>query len=186
MTIHEALGSQTSRFIPALMNYRKAFLSGGRFWLYSGAVLVLLLGLGNSSQAQSCSTCNDETPTIGFTASVCSHHDYTVSLNGTSVTGSGSCASDIWVTTNKAHTKLTVGETYVVTAGTDSCSTHVVFDVPKDFKLEIDGVETTVIDKSGGAKGGGDGSWKIVVRKKCDSCDDKGLGDACSTKVGSV
>jgi hypothetical protein len=90
-------------------------------WLYV-ACLALLFTLANPAHSQSCATCKNETATVGFVANVCTHHDgYTVTLNGQTLYGFRSCAADIWVTTNKAYTQFAVDQTYVVTAGTDSC-----------------------------------------------------------------
>jgi RHS repeat-associated protein len=184
MNTHRVFQNQESKFIVPLMNYWKNFRY--RFSLQFVVCLALVLGLAYSSRAQSCSTCNDEKATIGFTGSVCSAHNYTITLDGLSVTGAGSCTANSWVTANKAYKQLTVDKTYILTAGTDSCSTHIVFDVPEQYKLEIDGIETTVIDKSGGTKGSGDGTWKIVVRKCCKPCEGAGFGKTCDIKLGSV
>jgi len=150
-----------------------------------GLTLLLLTSLSSAS-AQTCSSCGDDKPVkVGFTASVCSAHDYTVSLNGTSVSGIGSCTANSWMTTNKAFTNLRTDVTYQITAGTDSCSTHIVFDVPEKYTLEIDGVKTNTIDKSGGTtKGSGDGTWNVVLRK-CRSCDDE-ASTSCDLDLNSV
>jgi RHS repeat-associated protein len=148
-------------------------------------VLVLLVLQSSVVSAQSCPSCGDDKPVkIGFTASVCSAHNYTVSLNGTSVAGIGSCTANSWVTTNKAFTYLKTDVTYQITAGTDSCSTHIVFDLPPKYTLEIDGVKTETIDKSDGTKSGGDGTWNVVVRK-CRSCDDE-AATSCELNLDSV
>lgn len=150
-----------------------------------GLSFLLLASLSIVS-AQECITCNDDKPVkIGFTASVCSAHDYTVSLNGTSVEGIGSCTANSWMTTNKAFTYLKTDVTYQITAGTDSCSTHIVFDVPPKYTLEIDGVKTNTIDKSGDTtKGSGDGTWNVVIRK-CRSCGDE-AASSCELDLDSV
>lgn len=187
MNIHQVSRIQGSNFIVALTNYGKKFMCTKRSWVYLGVSLALLLGLAYSSRAQSCPTCKDENATIGFTGSVCSAHGYTIVLNGVSLNGIGSCTANSWVTTNKAYTQLTVDKTYLLTAGTDSCSTHIVFDVPENYKLEVDGIETTVIDRSGGTtKGSGDGTWKLVVRKRCQECQGAGFGNTGKTNLGSV
>ncbi len=75
--------------------------------------------------------------------------------------------------------------TYQITAGTDSCSTHIVFDVPEKYTLEIDGVKTNTIDKSGGTtKGSGDGTWNLVIRK-CRSCDSE-ASTSCDLDLNSI
>jgi len=69
---------------------------------YAIGVAFLLLTSFSGASAQICSSCGDDRPVkVGFTASVCSAHDYTVSLNGTSVSGIGSCTANSWMTTNK-------------------------------------------------------------------------------------
>ena len=127
---------------------------------------------------------DDKPVKIGFYASVCSHHDYSVSLNGTTVSGVGSCTADTWVSTNKAFTYLKPGLTYQVSAGTGSCSTHIVFDVPDKYTVEVDGVKTNVIDKVGAAKSGGDGVWNVVVRR-CKACEAE-ASQSCSIDLNSV
>jgi len=162
--------------------------SGERFSIIRsfaiGMTLLLLVSLPSAS-AQTCLSCGDDKPVkVGFTASVCSHRDYTVSLNGTSVSGVGSCTANSWVTTNKAFTYLKTDVTYQITAGADSCSTHIVFDVPDKYTLEIDGVKTNTIDKSGGTKGSGDGTWNLVIRK-CRSCGGE-VSTSCNLNLNSV
>src|SRR5438034_11798824 len=81
------------------------------------------------------------------------------------------------MTTNKAFTYLRTDVTCQITAGTDSCSTHIVFDVPEKYTLEIDGVKTNTIDKSGGTtKGSGDGTWNVVLRKRSE---ERRVGKEC-------
>jgi RHS repeat-associated protein len=156
-----------------------------RFAIALILTLVVLASLSSVASAQECSSCGDDKPIkIGFTASVCSARDYTVSLNGTSVEGIGSCTANSWMTTNKAFTYLKTDVTYQITAGTDSCSTHIVFDVPPKYTLEIDGVKTNTIDKAGGTKASGDGTWNLVVRK-CRSCDDE-AASSCELDLDSV
>ncbi len=156
------------------------------FWLHCCAILVLLITLATLAQAQS-SDQSEKIVKIGFTGSVCSHRNYTIALNGTVATGIGSCTADTWVTTGKVYTPLKVNETYQLTAGTDSCSTHVAFDVPDEYTLEIDGIETTTIDKSGGTtKGSGDGTWNVVVRQKCSICSGGPAGESSGPTLGSI
>src|SRR5687768_14700636 len=148
-------------------------------------LLVLLASLSSVASAQSCPSCGDDKAVrVGFTASVCSARDYIVTLNGTSVSGTGSCTADSWVTTDKAFTYLKTDVTYQITAGTDSCSTHIVFDLPEKYTLEIDGVKADTIDKAGTTKSSGDGTWNVVVRK-CKSCDDE-AATSCELDLNSV
>jgi RHS repeat-associated protein len=116
---------------------------------------------------------------------MCSHNPYTISLNGTQVTGTGDCTAEQWVTSDLTYTELKVDQTYTLTVGADSCSTHINFVVPDGYKLEIDGIEAKSIDKVGTTEGGGDGSWNVVLRQKC-SCGDGGPGESPGPKRGSV
>src|SRR5882724_2372794 len=125
-------------------------------------LLLTLISLAVPAQAQgdSCETGMK----VGFRASVCSSQNFTVTLNGAAVSGNGTtCSSRNWVSTDMAYSKLTLGETYQLTAGTNSCSTHVNFEVPDGYVLEVDGKETATIDKGGSAKGSGDGTWSVVL-----------------------
>ena len=156
-----------------------------RFAMVLSLTLVLPTSLFSIASAQECSSCSDSKPVkVGFTASVCSAHDYTVSLNGTSVEGIGSCTANSWVTTSKAFTYLKTDVTYQITAGTDSCSTHIVFDLPPKYTLEINGVKTNTIDKAGSTKGSGDGTWNLVVRK-CRNCDGE-TATSCDLDLDSI
>jgi RHS repeat-associated protein len=156
----------------------------------AGVILCLLLILCcapvETARAQNCQSCgvDDKPVKVGFYASACSSQGYNVTLNGTTVSGSGSCTANTWVSTSKAFTYLKPDVTYQVTAGTGSCSTHIVFDVPDKYHVEIDGVETNVIDKVGAAKGGGDGVWNVVIRK-CKSCGQE-AAQSCGIDLNSV
>ena len=155
----------------------------------AAALLALLTALSASVWAQSCACGANGTSCdkvkVEFAASVCSHHTYTVSLGGTTVVGSGSCTADRWVTTEKTEVELTLDKPYMMVAGTDSCATHVAFNVPDGYKVIVDGIETKTIDVGGPAKGNGDGSWEVVIHK-CDECDKNEDIEECDLSVGSI
>ena len=148
-------------------------------------LILALLGLSISISAQEGDSCKLPVVKVGFTASMCSHNPYTISLNGTQVTGTGDCTAEEWVTSALTYTELKVDETYTLTVGADSCSTHINFVVPEGYKLEIDGVESKSIDKVGTTEGGGDGSWSVVLRQKCP-CGSDVAGESPGPKRGSV
>ncbi|HJP93502.1 MAG TPA: RHS repeat-associated core domain-containing protein [Pyrinomonadaceae bacterium] len=148
-------------------------------------LILTLLALSISVSAQEGDSCKLPVVKVGFTASMCSHNPYTISLNGTQVTGTGDCTAEQWVTSALTYTELKVDQTYTLTVGADSCSTHVNFTVPEGYKLEIDGVEAKSIDKVGTTEGGGDGSWNVVLRQKCP-CGNEGPGESTGPKKGSV
>jgi YD repeat-containing protein len=151
-------------------------------WL---ALVVLFLFYVPAS-AQPSDSCQLSGVPVGFTASLCSHHNYTVSFNDKVVTGFGDCTASQWVTSALTYTELKEDVSYQLTVGADSCATHIDFVVPEDYYLEIDGVEAKAIDKVGGTtKGSGDGSWTVVLRKKCP-CDKGGPGESGGPKRGSV
>jgi RHS repeat-associated protein len=127
----------------------------------------------------------ENTARIGFVASVCSFPTFSVTLNNTTVSGSGSCDANNWVTSNKAFTDLKIDQTYQLTAGSELCSTHVAFDVPDDFYVEVNGVQTDTLDAGGAAKGSGDGTWNVVVRRRCP-CGESGAGESAGPQLGSV
>lgn len=146
--------------------------------------LVLFMSLAASVHAQG------EKPKtivrIGFNGSGCSHRDFIISLAGTVLTGSGTCTSDSWMNTEKGYVNLKIDETYLLTAGTDSCATHINFDIPEDYTLEIDDIEKTTITKGGETKGSGDGTWKVVLREKCSPCSGGPAGESSGPTLGSV
>jgi YD repeat-containing protein len=148
-------------------------------------LIFSLLVLSISVFAQEGDSCRLPTVKVGFTASMCSHNPYTISLNGTQVTGTGDCTAEQWVTSDLKYAQLEVDETYTLTVGADSCSTHINFVVPDGYKLEIDGIEAKTIDKVGTTEGGGDGSWKVVLRQKCP-CGSEGPGASAGPKGGRV
>ena len=155
--------------------------SNFRRWL----ILIFLFVLHVPASAQEGDSCQLKGQ-VGFTASMCSHHDYTVTFNDKVVTGTGDCTAEQWVTSDLTYTELKEGEPRQLTVGADSCSTHIDFVVPKEYYLEIDGVEAKSIDKVGGTtKGSGDGSWTVILRKKC-KCDKGGPGESGGPKRGSV
>lgn len=169
-----------------------ALRRAGLLFIFAAALLALFGGRAAPALAQSCScsaggsaSCEEEKVEIGFTGSVCSSSGYSLTLNGVTASGSGSCTASTWVTTNKAQVELTVDKPYQLVAGSDSCSTHVVFDVPKKYRLEVNGVATKTIDKGGAEKGSGDGTWEIVVRK-CDQCEQNEGIESCDAGLGSI
>lgn len=163
---------------------------GAGLALWAAATLALLCVMPSPSHAQGCSSCDAggsscEKVKVGFAASVCSARPYTVTLDGKTTTGAGSCTANTWVTTPLTEVELTVDKPVRLVAGTDSCSTHVVFNVPKGYKLLVDGVETKTVDKGGAAKGSGDGTWEVLVRK-CDECENNENVQTCDLSVGSI
>jgi RHS repeat-associated protein len=160
--------------------------SGAHSRLGRCLVLVVLFLLYLPASAQPGDSCQLSGVAVGFTASMCSHHNYTVTFNDKVVTGFGHCTASEWVTSALTYTKLKEDEPKQLTVGADSCSTHIDFVVPEDYYLEIDGVEAKSIDKVGGTtKGSGDGSWTVILRKKCP-CDKGGAGGSGGPKRGSV
>ena len=123
------------------------------------------------AQGESCPTDGVE---VGFQGTVCGIGNFFVSLNGVVATGNNTkCLFVVggdftFTSTNKAYVKLKVDETYTVTSGTGICVNHINFEVPPDYTLFIDGIETKTISKTnGGQSFSGDGTWKVVLRKKC-------------------
>ena len=155
-----------------------------RSFLTAG-LLLTLFALCIPVSAQEGESCKLPVVKVGFTASMCSHNPYTISLNGTQVTGTGDCTAEQWITSALTYTNLKVDQSYTLTVAADSCSTHINFVVPEGYKLEIDGIEATSIDKVGTTEGGGDGNWSVVLRQKCP-CASEGPGESPGPKRGSV
>lgn len=158
------------------------------FYFCLGLALLLWCALAGSAQAQTdeCKTC-EPVVKIGLQGSVCSSQDVMIELAGASTTGSGVCSMDQWMTASKVYPELKPDETYLLTVGPNAglCAVHLNFsDIPEEYILEIDGTETTTIDKSGFAQDDGNSTWKVVLRKKCE-CDEQGAGDA-KPRLGSV
>jgi RHS repeat-associated protein len=193
MNLQATSWTHTSERVSVLVSQtgaRRRARRGAGLVLWAVAVFALLAALPATSLAQGCSSCaasgsSCEKVKVGFAASVCSSSGYTVTLDGRTATGAGSCTANSWVTTPLTEVELTIDKPVKLVAGTDSCSTHVVFNVPKGYKLFVDGVETKTVDKGGTAKGSGDGTWDVVVRK-CDECEENEGIETCDTSVGSV
>ena len=161
---------------------------GVKLLLCAATIFALCGARPSSVLAQSCSCQGGkdcEKVKLNFTASVCSAHNYTVTLAGQTATGSGSCTANTWVTTPETEVELTVGRVYKLVAGTSSCSTHIFFNVPKPYRVLVNGVETRTIDAGGTTKGSGDGTWDVVVHQ-CDACEDNERVESCDSGAGSV
>lgn len=194
MNLQVTSRTQTRQTIPASTGRGGRRRSGARprirYALCAALLLTLLAALAAPSRAQSCSSCNlnggsCEKVKVSFTGSVCSTRDFTITFNGKTVNGAGRCTADTWVTTEKTEVELTVDKVYQLVAGSGSCATHIVFDVPEKYRVEVNGVETKTIDAGGTTKGSGDGAWDVVVRK-CDECEKNEGVSQCDTTVGSV
>ena len=95
---------------------------------------------------------------------------------------------DGWTSADRILVDLKPNVTYQfsVDAG-ETCSSHFNFyDIPEGYKLEIDGVETTTIDKVSERGYGGNGDWKVVVREECDASASDPSGTPSGPDVGSV
>jgi len=147
-----------------------------RHMLIVGLVLMPLIG---TTVAQS--SCEFEEVKVGFQGKTCAFWDYAITLNGVVASGYGTQCISIAIApnfTNKAWTTLKVDKIYQVSAGSGLCITNINFDIPPDYVLYIDGVESNTIYKtSGGFIFSGDGTWEVVVHKKCKR-DKGGPGDA--------
>jgi RHS repeat-associated protein len=156
-------------------------------------VLLVLATATNLLRAQSgsCASCRKSKAwvTIGFYAKACARYPYEIRIEGSPVAvGDGVCATDGWTSTERILVDLQPNVTYQfsVAAG-ETCSSHFNFyDIPEGYKLEIDGVETTTIDKVSERGYGGNGTWNVVVREECDSCGSGPSGTPSGPDVGSV
>jgi RHS repeat-associated protein len=131
-------------------------------------VLVLTMIGSAGADGDSCPTDGVE---VSFQGTVCGIGNFFVSLNGEVATGNNiKCLGGelTFTSTNKAFVKLKPDQTYLVTSGNGICINHINFDVPPDYTLFIDGVETkTIMKTNNGQSFSGDGSWNLVLRKKC-------------------
>ena len=156
-------------------------------------VLLVLVTATNALWAQSapCPSCRKTKAwvTIGFYAKACARYPYEIRIEGSPVAvGDGVCATDGWTSTDRILVDLQPNVPYhfSVAAG-ETCSSHFNFyDIPEGYKLEIDGVETTTIDKVSERGYGGNGTWTVVVREKCDSCGSGPSGTPSGPDLGSV
>lgn len=165
---------------------------GARILLWLVALCALLAASPSPAVAQQSCGCGSgggstscDKVKVGFAASVCSARGYTVSLADKTATGSGSCTANSWVTTEKQEVELTLDKPYQIVAGQESCATHIIFDVPRGYRLRVNGVETRTIDKGGTAKGSGDGTWEVVVHQ-CSECEESEGVEECDLSVGSI
>jgi hypothetical protein len=147
---------------------------------------ILLMALVGSASGQE--SCSLNEVKIGFQGKTCAFYNYGITINGVIASGYGTQCQSFEVFpnyTNKAWVRLKVNETYQVTAGPGLCITNINFDVPEDYVLYVDEIETNTIYKTnGGLIYSGDGTWNIVVRKKCE-CGKNGPGET-TNKVSSV
>jgi RHS repeat-associated protein len=154
--------------------------------------LSILLIAAGSVPAQEGESCDSDGVKVGFQGTVCGIGNFFVTLNGVTATGTNTkCLNQIgsnifFTSTNKAFAKLKVDQKYIVTSGTGICVNHINFDVPPGYTMFIDGFEGTTISKTdGGFSFTGDGSWEVVLRRKCKSCGKDGTGEA-GAEAGSV
>lgn len=104
---------------------------------------------------------------ISYFGRMCAQSAFTISLNGSS-TGATGISCSTFTQTPTASTKLILNKKYPFVAGSNICSTHVFFDVPPGYTMEINGEESTSINTADipvPAPGAGDGTWQIVVKK---------------------
>ena len=149
-------------------------------------IIFLSLAPVARAEAESCPTDGVE---VGFQGTVCGIGNFFVSLNGVVATGTNTkCLNVIggnftFTSTNKAFVKLKPDVTYLVSSGNGICVNHINFEVPEDYVLYIDGVESkTIFKTNGGQSFSGDGSWNVVLRKKCP-CKKKPGGTQLSSVV---
>lgn len=150
--------------------------------LFVASLLVCLVSptLANVS----CDTEGDVT--IAYKGIMCAFQPYTITLNGTTAQGPGDSCVMISASTPKTFTKLKLNTLYKMTAGSAICVTTINFQVPEGYALYINGVESYQIYKTDafGSIFSGDGTWDLVVRKKCD-CGPNRIG-AGGNSLGSV
>jgi RHS repeat-associated protein len=154
-----------------------------------GFIILLLIAALSSqltAQSSSCSSCAKNKVKIRFASVICADKNINITLNGaTASTQGGTCTTTSYATSYWTYTELTIDKTYTITAGSQICSTHIIFDVPDGYNLEINGEQTSEINKAGPVKGDGDGTWNIVL-KKCKSCSGTSPGENCDFRNGSV
>jgi RHS repeat-associated protein len=155
-------------------------------------VLLLLVSVATPLRAQSsCASCtkNKAFVTIGFYAKACARYPYEIRIEGGLVSvGDGVCDTTGWTSADRILVDLQPDVTYhfSVDAG-ETCSSHFNFyDIPEGYKLEIDGVETTTIDKVSERGYGGNGTWNVVVREECNHCGSGPSGSEGGPDVGSA
>lgn len=140
------------------------------------------------AQSEAGDACCRKDVTVGFQGKMCAYSDFTVSLAGVTATGPGHLCDDFAFNpsyTNRAYAKLKLDQHYQLTAGLNICITNINFDVPEGYALYVDGVERKTIEKTtGGQIFSGDGTWDVVVRKKCPCGDDEPGG--AGSQLGSV
>jgi RHS repeat-associated protein len=148
-------------------NYRK-FFQPRKLIKMAGIISLVFLSLATTAQLTYSQSGNEPDVRIGFRGKMCSHNDFSITLNGVTATGNGTdCSVNNWAESNQAFVELKPDQTYQVTITGGTCSSHINFDVPYGYKLFINGKETNTIDKNGFTNGQGDGTWEIVLRPDC-------------------
>ena len=155
------------------------------------AFCVLLTAAASAHAQDEGESCDIDGVRIGFQGTVCGSGQFWVTLNGVTANGTNTKCLLVpggnieFTSSNKAFVKLKPNQKYIMEAGDDICVTVVNFDVPKGYILEVDGKETTNVTKTvGGLQGTGDGTWEVVLRKKCP-CGNEDPG-AAGPDVSSV
>ncbi|NOT64285.1 MAG: hypothetical protein HOP19_29055 [Acidobacteria bacterium] len=155
---------------------RAIFLSWAR-WRYGVTAFGILAISGGflfihnrSAKAQMAEDCNLDVE-VSYYGRMCAQNAFTISLNGSS-TGAGGINCATFTQTPTVKTRLILNKPYPFVAASGICSTHVYFDVPPGYTMEIDGDERTMIHSKDGIPGDGDGTWQVVVKKEC-ACDDE-------------
>jgi RHS repeat-associated protein len=149
-------------------------------------ILTMLLLCTTSfvfGQADSCSIRRPEV-FIGFNGGICSFGNYRIFFNGSLVTsGPGNCTPDNFHPIGDVLVSVKVNKTYQLEVD-GACATHLnFFYVPYGYTLEINGKETTTIDKGGNNLGDGDGTWNITLREMWGSDN---AGESEGPQMGSV
>jgi RHS repeat-associated protein len=154
---------------------------------FVGIVLSILVGFTTiaSAQGESCPYRKPTVP-IRFNGGICSSSNYQIYFKGNLVaSGTGACDGASYHPIGDILAEMLLNETAELQV-VGACSTHInFFSVPDQYKLEIDGKESTTITKSGTTNGDGDGIWKVTLRKKCP-CGNGDGGASGGPGVGSV
>ena len=155
-----------------------------RIYLIGVVVLSFAMTIGAQAQTSSCPTKSEGVP-VGMQGVMCADGFFNITLAGEVASGQGFHCDGLFDWTNKAWPKLIPDKTYIMTAGTGICVTTINFDVPEGYTLFVDGIETKTVEKTdGGFMFTGDGSWEVVLRKKCN-CGKDAPG-AAVPRLGSV
>ena len=101
---------------------------------------------------------------VSFQGDMCAMNPFTISLNGSSASGSGDDCGQYWGS-NTATTHLVPEQQYTLQISGGVCTGHVTLSESSScYDLYVNGSKGSSISSGDGSPGSGDGSWTIELK----------------------